>query len=205
VIIGNSTTTIENNAFYSCEYLTSITFLGLFAPTTVGTDWILDTPVEIRGHAYAASNFPPLGGVWNGLTMDTVLSGDGVGENEPPRAGFTWTPSNSSKNETITFDTSASDDPDGSLILYEWDWNNDGVYEESDTASTTTHSWAQAGNYPVTLRVTDDDGATSTKKITVAVSSGDQTPDTQTPGFEILFIIGAIAVSILLWKKKRKR
>jgi hypothetical protein len=123
--------------------------------------------------------------------------------NNPPLTNFTWTPSNPKSNQTITFDASTSNDPDGSLILYEWDWNNDGVYNESHTTPTATHSWPKAGNYSVTVRVTDNDDATSTKTITVSISSGNETNNTGTPGFELVFVIGAIAISILLWKKKR--
>jgi hypothetical protein len=68
-----SLTSIGGSAFYACTSLTSIAFLGLVAPTTVGADWILGTDAGIRGHAYAASNFPAPGGVWNGLTMGEVI------------------------------------------------------------------------------------------------------------------------------------
>ena len=60
---------IGRNAFSNCASLTSITFLGFVAPTTVGPNWISGTPGGIRGHAYAISNFPAPGGVFHGLTM----------------------------------------------------------------------------------------------------------------------------------------
>ena len=72
VTIGNSVTTIGYWAFRSTS-LTSITFRGLVAPTTVGTDWILSTPVEIRGHAFADSDFPPPGGDFYGLTIGAYI------------------------------------------------------------------------------------------------------------------------------------
>jgi hypothetical protein len=74
VTIGSGVTTIGSHAFANCTSLISITFLGLVAPTTVGANWILGTDVGILGHAYLASNFPAPGGVWNGLTMGTVIS-----------------------------------------------------------------------------------------------------------------------------------
>jgi hypothetical protein len=204
VTIGNHVKTIGKYAFASCSSLTSITFLGLDEPTSVGTDWIKDTPAEIRGHAYAASNFPVPGGMldFHGLKMGTVISV----ENIPPRANFTWTPLNPTLNQTVTFDATASNDPDGSLTVYEWDWNNDGVYDVSYTIPTAAYSWTQAGDYPVTLRVTDNGDATSTKTITIPISSGSENNNTNnkgTPGFELVFVLCAIAVSILLWKKKR--
>ena len=203
VTIGNSVKTIGPSAFASCSSLTSIIFLSLSAPTTVGTDWIKGTPAEIRGHAYAASNFPTTEETWHdfhGLKMGETIRL----ENIKPLAGFIWISTNLTVNQTIIFDASTSIDPDGSLILFEWDWNNDGVYEESYTTPTATHSWIQAGKYPITIRVTDNDNATSTKTITIPIISNKiETNDKETPGFEFILITGAIAVSILLWKKKR--
>jgi hypothetical protein len=200
VTIGSGVTTIGQQAFSSCSNLTSITFLGLVAPTNVNPIWI-DVPNEIIGHAYATSNFPSPGSVWNGLTMGTV-----IGENKPPVATFTWTPSTPTTNQQIIFDASVSNDSDGSITKYEWDWNNDGTYEDSKTTSTATHSWTQAGSYPVKLQVTDNGGATSIKTLSVTVSSGggnDDTDNKGTPGFELVFVIGAIAAVMLLWRKKR--
>jgi hypothetical protein len=199
--IGSGVITIGNGAFAYCP-LTSITFLGLVAPTTVGTGWIGNTPAEIRGHAYSNSNFPAPGNMWNNLTMGDYI----VNENKPPVAGFTWTPSTPKANQTVTFDASTSNDTDGSIIKYEWDWNNDGTYEDSKTTLTATNSWTQAGSYPVTLRVTDNSNATNTKKITITVSSGGEnggTDNKKTPGFELILVILAITM-IMFLKRKRK-
>ncbi len=74
IIIPGKVTSIGQGAFYLCESLTSITFLGLTAPTNVGTNWIVNTHEGIRGHAYPASNFPAPGEVWNELTMGDYAS-----------------------------------------------------------------------------------------------------------------------------------
>ena len=74
VTIGSGVTNISYGAFYACTSLKSITFLGLVAPTTIGGDWVLYTDPGIRGHAYAASNFPPPGGNFNGLVMGNLIS-----------------------------------------------------------------------------------------------------------------------------------
>lgn len=58
----------------------------------------------------------------------------------------------------VTFDGRASSDVDGSV--QSWAWNfGDGT---AGTGAQTTHAYAGAGTYPVTLTVTDDDGAIST-------------------------------------------
>jgi hypothetical protein len=62
---------IGASAFEACTSLTNMTFLGLISPTT-GNDWIKSTPVGIRGHVYAESNFPAPGNDFNGLVMGSV-------------------------------------------------------------------------------------------------------------------------------------
>jgi hypothetical protein len=80
-----------------------------------------------------------------------------------PRANYTWDPLFPYPGETIFFNASTSVDDDGYITLYEWDWNNDGNYDESSTLPTLTHLWTSPAEYPVTLRVTDDMGLTATR------------------------------------------
>ncbi len=58
----------------------------------------------------------------------------------------------------VAVDGTGSSDPDGSIASYAWDFG-DGA---TATGPTATHTYAAAGTYPVTLTVTDDDGATGT-------------------------------------------
>ncbi len=72
---------------------------------------------------------------------------------------------------TITLDGSGSTDPDGTLVLYEWDLDGDGQYDDA-SGVTAAFSSASAGAFTIGLRVTDDDGATGTDIATVTVSGG---------------------------------
>jgi hypothetical protein len=92
-------------------------------------------------------------------------------ENEPPVAAFNWTPPNPTTYHQTSFNASASYDTDGTIISYEWDWNNDGVYEETHNTPLTTHIWEEAGSFPISLRVTDDGGVASTITHTIEVSN----------------------------------
>ncbi|HVQ01078.1 MAG TPA: PKD domain-containing protein [Candidatus Thermoplasmatota archaeon] len=91
--------------------------------------------------------------------------------NESPVAEFTWTPQNSSTYHQITFDASASYEPNGTIISYAWDWNNDGAYDETHSTPITTNTWIKAGSYPISLQVTDDNGTTGVITKTVNVSN----------------------------------
>ena len=93
-----------------------------------------------------------------------------------PRANYSWMPSTLYPREIIFFNASTSVDFDGYISLYEWDWNNDSVYDESSTLPTITHLWTSPGDYNVTLRVTDDMGLTATKTHTVQVVSNSPPP-----------------------------
>jgi tetratricopeptide (TPR) repeat protein len=76
--------------------------------------------------------------------------------------------------DRIQFDASSSSDPDGEIVEYAWDWDSDGSYNETITDPLIEHTFTSAGSHRVTLRVTDDDGATGT--ITKTVSVGEKEP-----------------------------
>jgi len=101
---------------------------------------------------------------------DTTTN-DVVVENRVPTADFDYSPTSPKIGESISFDGTLSSDSDGSISTYEWDWTSDGTYE--GTGSNPSHSYGSPGSYDVTLRVTDNDGATDTYNETVSVT--DQT------------------------------
>jgi PKD repeat protein len=74
----------------------------------------------------------------------------------PPIAAFTYSPSSPQVGETVTFDASASYDPDGTIVSYEWDFG-DG---KSGVGESANHTYTTAGTYTVTLTVTDNNGLT---------------------------------------------
>ncbi len=76
---------------------------------------------------------------------------------QPPVAAATANPIPALVCEDINFTDDGSNDPDGGEIeLYEWDWDNDGEYDEN--GDNVYHSWDQPGVYHVGFRVTDDEG-----------------------------------------------
>jgi parallel beta-helix repeat protein len=90
-------------------------------------------------------------------------------ENYPPVARLHYSPLYPEPDDTIMFDASDSYDRYGTIVLYEWDWESDGIYDDSNVIPTITHFWTIPDSYLVTLRVTDDEGASDTESIIVDV------------------------------------
>ena len=93
-----------------------------------------------------------------------------VPPNEEPTASFTW----NCTDLDCTFDAAASDDSDGTIVSYDWDFG-DGA---TDTGVTPNHSYAAGGGYTVTLTVTDDDSAIGVDSQGLFVSEPGATPIT---------------------------
>jgi plastocyanin/PKD repeat protein len=90
-----------------------------------------------------------------------------------PVASYTATPGSVVRGQTVSFDASASTDPDepGTIAKYEWDLDGNSSSFEVDTGTTptTSRSYATLGTVTTRLRVTDDDGNVSvvTRPVTV--------------------------------------
>ncbi len=54
-----------------------------------------------------------------------------------------------------------------SIILYEWDWENDGVFDQSGTS--VSHTWNTPGIANVQMRVTDSNNVSSTLSCPLAI------------------------------------
>lgn len=92
--------------------------------------------------------------------------------NTPPTASFTATPTTGAAPLAVSFDASASSDPDQDDILsYSWAFGDGGTA----TGVTTNHNYVSDGVYTVTLMVNDgEDNATATEVITVGTNNNGQ-------------------------------
>ena len=83
--------------------------------------------------------------------------------NSPPDANFT-----AAVNDlALAVDAAASDDPDGTISSYAWDFG-DGA---TGSGETDTHTYGAAGTYTVRLTVTDNDGDTDTTTRSVTATA----------------------------------
>jgi|AntDeeMinimDraft_4_1070355.scaffolds.fasta_scaffold00071_16 serine protease len=89
--------------------------------------------------------------------------------NSPPTVSIDASSSTVKAGQEVTFDGSGSSDGDGSITSYQWDFG------DGSTASgvSATHAFSSAGEYTVSLTVTDDDGTSSTDSVAVTVEPAD--------------------------------
>ena len=95
-------------------------------------------------------------------------------DNQLPVASFTMTPDPIQNHvcvgEIIKFDASCSYDPDGEIVNYKWDFNNDGTFDVTVSDKTIVyHSYSNDKDYTAKLVVADDRGGSDsvTKDFTI--------------------------------------
>ena len=92
--------------------------------------------------------------------------------NQAPTASFSFGPEAALVvGREVNFDGSASSDVDGSVVMWDWDLDNDGDTERS--GESVNWNFTSAGVFPVTLTVTDDGGLTAslTRDVSIALAN----------------------------------
>ncbi len=103
----------------------------------------------------------------------SVASGNGNPQTQPTNTAPTAVangPYNGLVGSAIAFSSAGSNDPDGTIASYLWDFG-DG---NTSTAANPSHSYAAAGSFTASLTVTDDLGATGSDNasVTITVAAG---------------------------------
>ncbi|MHC4322750.1 MAG: PKD domain-containing protein, partial [Planctomycetota bacterium] len=111
----------------------------------VSSDEVIGT-AEVVPPETGPGNLPPIA---NAGPDQTVTDSEGDGESVP-------------------LSGSASDDPDGDIVSYAWDIDNDGDTDETDPSIEPTFA---VGSHTVTLTVTDNGGLSDSDQVLITVQA----------------------------------
>lgn len=112
----------------------------------------------------------------NGFTGEVFSSGDGRHDYDlsmvniatlpkPPVASFTTTATSGAPGLAVTFDAAGSNDPDGTIVAYNWNFGD----FTTGAGTLTSHTFNTAGTFPVTLTVTDNSGMSHSTTTNIAI------------------------------------
>ena len=95
---------------------------------------------------------------------------------DPLIVSFSATPLLGPAPLEVTFSCSASDPDGGSITQYRWDFDGNGIIDQTTEIDTVRHIFSVAGSYSTTCTVVDDEGSTvisSAVKITAGYDEGE--------------------------------
>jgi PKD repeat protein len=117
-----------------------------------------------------------------------------VVSNRPPIAAFTYAPSAPMAGDQVVL-TSISADPDGPITSQSWELDGDTAFDDG-SGPTAEVSFPAAGLYPVSLRITDQDGAATVATANVTVRERPPEPISPFPLVSMLAVVGQQGTTI---------
>jgi len=87
--------------------------------------------------------------------------------NTPPVAAASGTPTSGIVPLVVNFSSNGSNDPDGSIAGYSWNFG-DGT--AISTSASPSHTYSTTGTFTAILTVTDNRGATNTAQVAITVN-----------------------------------
>jgi branched-chain amino acid transport system substrate-binding protein len=151
---------------------------------------------EIAGNIqlvkYAYYDFSIKDTVWDTDLITPIRDGEVTPVNMLPVAVING-PYSGEEDSSISFSSAGSRDTDGNIVEYRWDFG-DG---QTSTSANPSHTYEEAGTYTVTLRVTDNQGATNIATTSCTIEAAPP-PEEEKGGFPwlpIVLALGAVAAA----------
>ncbi len=88
--------------------------------------------------------------------------------NEPPIAVLAK-PDSAPEGSTINFDATGSYDPDGSLTTCYWDFQNDGIFDDTTDVLTNSYTYLDDFSGKVSITIVDNEGDTASDSTTLII------------------------------------
>ncbi len=119
------------------------------------------------------------GGIATAVTEVTIFGP----ENLPPRIeNFVADPVSGAAPLTVSFSVTA-EDPDGRIVLYRWDFDGDGKWDEEKNESDVKYTYENPGDYTAVVEVVDDRGGTDIASLHISVlASGEVSGEEKSNG-----------------------
>jgi sugar lactone lactonase YvrE len=131
---------------------------------------------------------------WRGEHFNNPL-GIAVVVNRPPTAALAASPASVRAGQPVTFDASATRDPEGLALRYDWDLDGDSAFERRTTTPTVSRVFDSSRQLSAQVRVRDPHSGTAAAAAAVTV-------DATAP---VLSRFGATARTLLGRPEKRRR
>ena len=148
-------------------------FIEIGASSEIGFPAGIDSDAQVPGNSLyrsETSDYRNLtedvgSGFENGAFLVRANGTLGEPENEPPILDAFISTGEAEVGEAITYDATASSDPDGEIVSYLWEFGDGST--RTDVAGT--YAYATAGTYTVSVTITDDRGATAEGSTTIEI------------------------------------
>ena len=118
--------------------------------------------------------------------QDNASAEINVAASQPPVAALSADFTSGNKPLNVTFNATASMDPDGTVTNYEWDFDGDGTYgepgPEEDAVGDPTplaYTYTEVGVFQAKVRVTDNDGGKDSETLPITVTNTPPVADLQ--------------------------
>jgi len=128
--------------------------------TTIGVSYEWNNPSDYTVRAIAQDKY----GYNSSWSEPLIVTVSGVDSGEQPVFNIKIDKSKNT-DESITFDASSTNDPDGEIVTYHWDFG------DGNTSSNIieSHEYKKPGKYTVTLTVTDNLGYNYSKSMSLNI------------------------------------